>query len=170
MVKPTRAGLHTNLVITTSRRTICSNTLTHMVRHFRSGPSTIRVGIDRYATRCANLCLAADHQLSPGYCALTFTLMPVGSTSVVPCKYRALTFPAVSPQRLALSASCSSGQRFARSFLPTPPHGDAVAALLTFPRAGYVKDFHLLVSAPCRAHRDYSALRASPLRGRPCGC
>jgi REP element-mobilizing transposase RayT len=30
-------------------------TLTDMARHFRRGPSTIRVGIDRYQGRCANL-------------------------------------------------------------------------------------------------------------------
>src|SRR5579871_4244910 len=113
--------------------------------------------------------LAAGHQLSPGIAHPPSRLCLSDLRSVVPCKYRALTFPAVSPQRPASSASCSSGQRFARSFLPTAPHGAAVAALLTLPLAGYVKDFHLQVSAPCRAHKDYSALRASPLRGRPPG-
>jgi hypothetical protein len=32
-----------------------------------------------------------------------------------------------------LCASCSSGQSFAYSFLPTPPRGDAVAVQLTVP-------------------------------------
>ncbi len=52
----------------------------------------------------------------PGYCPPTFTLMPVGSTSLR--KFRALTILAASPpQCRLLSASCSSGQRFTFGFL-----------------------------------------------------
>jgi hypothetical protein len=64
---------------------------------------------------------------------------------MVPCRYRALMIMAISPL-------------FAHSFLPTPPHDDAVAAQLTFPPAGYVEDFHLQESAPCRAHHKKTPL------------
>ena len=58
----------------------------------------------------------------PGYCALTFTLMPVGSTSRR--SVQELGFASMCPLTPAvppLSASCSSGQRFAFGFLQIPP-------------------------------------------------
>ncbi|MGH7909883.1 MAG: hypothetical protein ACRENW_08565, partial [Thermodesulfobacteriota bacterium] len=57
----------------------------------------------------------------PGYCALTFTLMRVGSTPP-----RAVQVPGfaciclLTPPRRLISASCSSSQRFAYSFLRIP--------------------------------------------------
>jgi hypothetical protein len=48
--------------------------------------------------------------------------------------------------------SCSSGQRFACSFLQPTPHGVNLAVRLTLPPVGRVEDFHLQVGAPCRAH------------------
>ena len=129
------------------------------------GPQPRKLGGPQQRKSCTRS-LTARPQISPGIAHPLSRFCLSDLRSVVPCKYRALTFPAVSPQRVASSASCSSGQRFARSFLPTPPRDDAVAALLTFPLAGYVKVFHLQVDAPCRAHWDCSALRASSLRGR----
>src|SRR5271157_1692322 len=90
----------------------------------------------------------------PGYCALTFTLMPVGSTSqrsvqelgfasigllTPPCRLYPL------PVRQA-SALPTASFRFR---LAT----DTLAVQLTLPLAGCVEDFHLPVSAPCRAHQ-----------------
>jgi hypothetical protein len=51
-----------------------------------------------------------------------------------------------------LSASCSSRQRFASGFLPTPGHPRNRCLPLTLAHAGCVGDFHPRVSAPCRAH------------------
>src|SRR5580658_7091366 len=39
------------------------------------------------------------------------------------------------------------------SFRPPVTRG-ALAVQLTFPRVGYVEDFHLQESAPCRAHKE----------------
>jgi hypothetical protein len=58
--------------------------------------------------------------------------------------------PAVPP----LSASCSSRQRFASGFLQTLSRPKNPCLPLTLPRVGCVKDFHLQVSAPCRAHKE----------------
>jgi hypothetical protein len=52
-----------------------------------------------------------------------------------------------------LSASCSSRQRFASGFLPTLSHPRRRCLPLTLAHVGCVEDFHLPVSAPCRAHR-----------------
>jgi hypothetical protein len=55
----------------------------------------------------------------PGYCALTFTLMPVGYTSQR--SVQVLGFDDIghlTPLHRLSSASCSSGQRFAPGFLP----------------------------------------------------
>src|SRR5208283_3390679 len=61
-----------------------------------------------------------------------------------------------------LSASCSSRQRFASSFLPTPGHPRNRCLRLTLAHVGRVEDFHLLVSAPCRAHQEKRAPRGRP--------
>ena len=58
------------------------------------------------------------HADLPGYCALTFTLMPVGSTSQL--SVQVLGFDDIghlTRLRRLISASCSSGQRFAFGFL-----------------------------------------------------
>jgi hypothetical protein len=68
--------------------------------------------------------------------------------------------PAVPP----LSASCSSRQRFASGFLPTPGHPGNRCLPLTLAHVGCAEDFHLQVSAPCRAHRK-TPLKSFDLRG-----
>ena len=52
---------------------------------------------------------------------------------------------------------CSSGQRFACGFLQSTPHDGNLAVRLTLPPVGCVEDFHLQVSAPCRAHNKKAA-------------
>ena len=79
---------------------------------------------------------------------------------------------------------CSSGQRFACGFLQSTPHDGNLAVRLTLPPVGCVEDFHLQVSAPCRAqssrrrglprclshHRAYGSVpRRFLLRVRPSG-
>ena len=59
-----------------------------------------------------------------------------------------LAYPAMTP----LSASCSSRQRFAFSFLQTPSRPGSPCRQLALPRVGWAEDFHLQESAPCRAH------------------
>ena len=61
-------------------------------------------------------------------------------------------FPPAHPTVLPLSASCSSDQRFAFGFLQTPGHPGHRCLPLTLALVGCVEDFHLQVSAPCRAH------------------
>ena len=73
----------------------------------------------------------------------------------VPCKFRALTIMAALPSRAAsyplpvrqASALPSASSRFAVT-------RDTLAVRLTLPLAGRVEDFHLQVSAPCRAHHQ----------------
>src|SRR5210317_1811595 len=55
--------------------------------------------------------------------------------------------------------SCSSGQRFACSFLQPTPHDGNLAVRLTLPPVGCVEDLHLQVSAPCRAHKTKRAAK-----------
>jgi hypothetical protein len=64
------------------------------------------------------------------------------------------TLPLANPTVPPLSASCSSRQRFASGFLPTPSHLRNRCLPLTLAHVGYVEDFHLRVSAPCRAHNE----------------
>ena len=79
----------------------------------------------------------------------------------VPYTYPALcTFLPACPAMTPLSASCSSRQRFAFSFLQTPSRPGSPCRQLALPRVGWAEDFHLQVSAPCRAHRKSRA---------PCG-
>jgi hypothetical protein len=61
------------------------------------------------------------------------------------------------PTVLPLSASCSSRQRFASGFLPTPGHPGNRCLPLTLAHVGCVEDFHLQMSAPCRAHKKNAA-------------
>src|SRR3990172_8362457 len=73
----------------------------------------------------------------------------------VPCKFRASTIFAALPRRAAsyplpvrqASALPSASSRFAVTH-------DTLAVQLTLPLAGRVEDFHLQVSAPCRAHKE----------------
>ena len=94
----------------------------------------------------------------PGYCALTFALMSVTSTS------------ALSVQVLDFEDSCSlilRGRLYVlpvrqTSVLPAASFGfclatDTLAVQLTIPPAGVVGDFHPQVIAPCRAHNRKTA-------------
>ena len=98
------------------------------------------------------------HADLPGYCAPTFTLMPVGYTPL--CSVQVLGFADIgllTPQRRLISASCSSGQRFAFGFLQIrgrPRHPCRSAN-----------------SSPCRVSRGLSppskcALPGAPIKAR----
>lgn len=57
----------------------------------------------------------------PGYCASIVTLMPVGSTSLLPVQVWSFAdFRLLTPSRRFVSASCLSGQRFDSGFLQHP--------------------------------------------------
>jgi hypothetical protein len=95
------------------------------------------------------------HADLPGYDALTVTLMPVGSTSQR--SVQELGFASIGlltplrrlyplPVRRA-SALPTASFRFHLAM-------DTLAVRLTLPLAGRVEDFHLQVSAPCRAHQQ----------------
>jgi hypothetical protein len=102
----------------------------------------------------------------PGYDAPTVTLMPVGSTSQ--CSVQELGFTEIGlltplrrlyplPVRRA-SALLTASFRFHLAM-------DTLAVQLTLPLAGCVEDFHLQVSAPCRAHQNKgSGLRRTQLQ------
>jgi hypothetical protein len=112
-----------------------------------------------YASRDLSMSVAqGTHADLPGYCAPTFTLMPVGSTPL--CSVQVLGFADIgllTPQRRLISVSCSSGQRFAFGFLQIrsrPRHPCRSAN-----------------SSPCRVSRGLSppsecALPGAPKKGR----
>ena len=108
-----------------------------------------------YASQHLSILVAqGTHADLPGYNAPTFTLMPVGYTPL--CSVQVLGFDDIgrlTPQRRLISASCSSGQRFASGFLQIRSHPRHPCLQLTLPLVGRVEDFHLQVSAPCRAHQ-----------------
>ena len=90
----------------------------------------------------------------PGYCALTFTLMPGTCTPV--SAVQVLDFEDIGllirHERL-LCASCSSGQRFACGFLQIPPHDGHPCRLAN--------------DSPCRGHRRLALLSECALPGAP---
>src|SRR4029077_7989482 len=104
--------------------------------------------------RLSTLSVTKDNMADlPGYCARTFTLMPVGSTSqrsvqvsgfadicLLPPLRRLYPLPV---RQASALPTASSGFAVAR---------DTLAVRLTLPLAGCVEDFHLQVRAPCRAH------------------
>jgi hypothetical protein len=100
----------------------------------------------------------------PGYDALTFPLMPVGSTSE--CSVQELGFASIcllTPLRRLYPLPVRQA-----SVLPTASSRfrlatDTLAVQLTLPLAGCVEDFHLQVSAPCRAHKLKAACSRRPL-------
>ena len=104
----------------------------------------------------------------PGYCAFTFTLMPVGSTSQPSVQVSGFAdiclltplrrlYPLPVRQASALPAASS---RFAVA-------RDTLAVRLTLPLAGYVEDFHLQVNAPCRAHKRKGLAKPALFHLRP---
>src|SRR5690606_23523208 len=94
----------------------------------------------------------------PGYDAPTFTLMSVGSTPR--CSVQVSGFASIClltpPRRLyPLRVPRTSALPAAsfRSHLAM----DTLAVRLTLPLVGHVENFHLQVSAPCRAHKEKGA-------------
>src|SRR5690606_16688354 len=90
----------------------------------------------------------------PGYDAPTFTLMSVGSTPR--CSGQVSGFASIclltpprrlSPLRLPPPSALPAASF--RSHLAM----DTLAVRLTLPLVGHVENFHLQVSAPCRAHK-----------------
>ena len=103
-------------------------------------------------------------QISPGMTHPPSRLCLSDLLHSVPCKFRALTILAVLPRCAAsyplpvrqASALPSASSRFAVT-------RDTLAVRLTLPLAGRVEDFHLQVSAPCRAHQKKRPRGARPL-------
>ena len=97
---------------------------------------------------------SAPVQISPGIAHSPSRLCLSDLRHGVPYKFRALTIMAVLPRRAAsyplpvrqASALPSASSRFAVT-------RDTLAVQLTLPLVGRVEDFHLQVSAPCRAHQ-----------------
>ena len=104
----------------------------------------------------------APVQISPGIAHPPSRLCLSDLRRSVPCKFRALTILATSPRlRRLVSASCSSGQRFAFGFLQIRSH----------PR----HPCRSANSSPCRASRGLSppskcALPGAPKKTQPSGC
>ena len=116
------------------------------------GPRAWRAGDGVTVRRSAFVPVTArDTISSPG--------LPAGSgiRHSIPCKFRALTIMAALPHCDASyplpvrqgSALPSASSRFAVA-------RSTLAVRLTLPLAGRVEDFHLQVSAPCRAHHKKS--------------
>jgi len=97
----------------------------------------------------------------PGYCALTFTLMPAASTfklSVQVSDFEDICLLIQLARLYAVSVRRASALPAAsfRFHLAM----DTLAVRLTIPPVGLVEDFHLQVRAPCRAHkRNPSSMR-----------
>ena len=90
----------------------------------------------------------------PGYGAPTFPLMPVGSTSQRSVQESGFaSIGLLTPLRrlypLPVRQASALPTASSRFRLAT----DTLAVRLTLPLAGCVEDFHLQVSAPCRAHQ-----------------
>ena len=105
---------------------------------------------------------SAPLQISPGMTHPPSRLCPSDIRHGVPYKFRASQILACSPRRAAsyplpvrqTSALPSASSRF-------PVAQNTLAVRLTLPLAGRVEDFHLQVSAPCRAHQR----KAPQMRG-----
>ena len=110
----------------------------------------------------------AAAQISPGMTHPPSRLGPSDIRRVLPCKYRALTILAVSPEH---DASYPLPVRRA-SALPSasfrsPVSRGTLAVRLTLPLVGRVVDFHHQVSAPCRAHQKKTPPKRAALSYRP---
>ncbi len=101
----------------------------------------------------------------PGYCAHTFTLMPVGSTSCRSVQVSGfddigrLTPP---PRLYPLPVRQASALPTASSRFRIAP--DTLAVRLTLPPVRRVMDLHHQVGAPCRAHKQKGTAVAVPLQ------
>ena len=90
----------------------------------------------------------------PGYYALTFTLMSVGSTSAR--SVQALGFDdsgRLTPRRRLYPLRVPRTSALPTASFRFSVAQDTLAVQLTLPLVGRVEDFHLQVSAPCRAHQ-----------------
>ncbi len=114
----------------------------------------------------------ADKQISQGKARDFIPIYPVHIRPVGPDGIGLRVFwPSRPPTSRLVCTSCSSGQEFAYSFLPTPPRGDAVAVRLGVPAIKVPRGLpsfkgHLLVTsrfafAP-RLTAPSMALRAMP--------
>ena len=94
------------------------------------------------------------HADLPGYDAPTFTLMPVGFTSRRSVQVSGFTdIGLLTPPRRLVSASCSSGQRFAFGFLQISSHPEHPCRSAN--------------SSPCRASRGLPPPSECALPGAP---
>lgn len=108
----------------------------------------------------------ANRQISPGIAHSPSRLCPPHIRHDFPCRYwtlKKIAFSsspdasyAVSVRRASVLPAASSGFHLAM---------DTLAVQLTIPPAGFVRDFHPQVSAPCRAHNcqgGEASIRFSP--------
>ena len=108
----------------------------------------------------------ARTQLSPGIAHPPSRLCLSDLRRSLPYKFRALMIMAISPDCVAsyplpvrqASALPSASSRF-------PVTQNTLAVQLTLPLAGRVEDFHLQVSAPCRAHQKKAPLDGGAMGG-----
>ena len=91
----------------------------------------------------------------PGYCALTFALMPAAYTYKLSVQVLDFRDTGLLIQFACLICDfCSSSRCFAAASFRFHLAMDTLAVRLTIPPVGFVGDFHSLVSAPCRAHEE----------------
>jgi hypothetical protein len=110
---------------------------------------------------------SAPVQISPGIAHPPSRLCPSDIRHGVPYKFRASQILACSPRRAAsyplpvrqASALPSASSRF-------PVAQNTLAVRLTLPLVGQVEDFHLQVSAPCRAHQKIANADRIGYQGR----
>lgn len=114
----------------------------------------------------------ANRQISPGIAHSPSRLCPPHIRHDFPCRYRTLNLfafssspdasYAVSVRRASALPAASSGFHLAM---------DTLAVQLTIPPAGFVRDFHPQVSAPCRAHKkgpgSSCSLESGPFSSSP---
>src|SRR5207237_4628732 len=101
-----------------------------------------------------SVALTGTHSDLPGYRALSFTLMPVGSTP-----HRSVQVPGfddlghLTPVRRLYPLPVRQASALPPASFRRPVARNALAVQLALPLAGYAEDFHLQESAPCRAHQ-----------------
>ena len=122
--------------------------------HARFGPSAMPVpSTSPAASGCASGLTSVSIAATPGIAHPRSRLCASGIRHRVPYTYRTLHLFACSSHD---AASYPLPVRRASALPPAsfrfPGTQDTLAGQLTFPRVGQVEDFHLQVSAPCRAH------------------
>src|SRR5262245_42728620 len=97
----------------------------------------------------------ADRQISPGIAHSPSRLCPSDLRRSVPCKYWALhLIGLLTPLRRLYPFPVRRARVLPTASSSFPLTMDTLAVRLTLPLAGCVEDFHLRVSAPCRAHQQ----------------